>query len=270
MSPANRLRLLVVLIALAAAATVAGVVYATRQDPSQPKAVCKTSKAYVVPGVPSTHVAAVRAAFAKGAKKAAVLLEPLAQESPKDAVVAFNDGLALYCAGYPNEAATAFERAKKVGANTFYRVQADLLLHPQFFQSGGYPPFEYSGRDTLLIQGQIAQRAYHQVTAEQLWALAAKLHPNDPDALVAAAVGRFDMDDLSASFSRLGPLAKRFPESQTVRFHLGLLLVWTGQRTQAIVELRAAEKLGPQTALGKQAAKLLTGIEQGGSGGTAR
>jgi tetratricopeptide (TPR) repeat protein len=264
------MRLLVGLIAVVAAATVAGVVYATRQDPSQPKAVCKTSRAYIVPGVPSTHVASVQAAFGQGAKKAALALEPLAQESPKDAVVAFNDGLALYCAGYPNEAATAFEQAKKVGANTYYRVQADLLLHPQFFQGGGYPPFEYDGHDALLVQGQIAQRAYHQVTAEKLWGLAAKLHPNDVDALVAAAVGRFDMDDLSASFSRLGPLAKRFPKSQTVRFHLGLLLVWTGQRKQAITELKLAEQLAPGTMLGKQAARLLAGIEKAGSGGTKR
>jgi tetratricopeptide (TPR) repeat protein len=263
------MRLLVALVAVTAAATVAGVVYATRQDPAQPKAVCKSPRAYIVPGVRSSHVAQVQAAFGKSAKAAALALEPLAQESPHDAVVAFNNGLALYCAGYPDEAAAAFEQAKKDGANTYYRVQADALLHPQFFQ-GGYPPFEYSGHDPLLIQGQVAQRAYHQVTAERLWARAAKLHPNDVDALVAAAVGRFDMDDLSASFSRLGPLAKRFPTSQTVRFHLGLLLVWTGQRAQAVKELKLAEQLGPGTELGKQAAKILAGIEKGGSGGTAR
>jgi tetratricopeptide (TPR) repeat protein len=264
------MRLLVGLVAVVAAATVAGVVYATRQDPSQPKAICKTSRAYIVPGVASTHVAAVQGAFTNGAKQAALALEPLARQSPKDAVVAFNDGLALYCAGYPNEAATAFEQAKKVGADTYYRVQADLLLHPQYFQQGGYPPFEYDGNDRLLIQGQVAQRAFHQVTAEKLWARAAGLHPNDADALVAAAVGRFDMDDLSASFSRLGPLVKRFPKSQTVRFHLGLLLVYIGQRKQAIAEFEQAEKLGRGTELGKQASKLLAGIEKAGSSGTSR
>jgi tetratricopeptide (TPR) repeat protein len=264
------MRLLVGLVAVVAAATVAGVVYATRQDPSQPKAICKRAQAFVVPGVPSAHVAAVRRAFTKDSKEAAVALEPLAQQSPKDAVVAFNDGLALYCAGYLGEATTAFEQAKKYGANTFYRVQADLLLHPQYFQKGGYPPFEYYGHDPLLVQGQVAQRGYHQVTAERLWALAAKRHPNDPDALVAAAVGRFDMDDLSASFSRLGPLAKRFPKSQTVRFHLGLLLVYIGQRKQAIAEFEQAERLGRGTELGKQAARLLAGIEKAGSSGSPR
>ena len=50
------------------------------------------------------------------------------------------------------------------------------------------------------------------------------------------------MDDLSASFSRLGPLVKRFPKSQTVRFHLGLLLAWTGQGTLAVKEFKAAQR----------------------------
>src|SRR5579862_3968170 len=117
MSPAARMRILVALIAVTAAGVVAGVVYATRQDPAQPKAVCKTSKALVYPGVASTHVPAVEAAFDHGAKQAALALEPLAQVSPKDPVVVFNDALALYCAGYPNEAAQAFQQAKKVGAN---------------------------------------------------------------------------------------------------------------------------------------------------------
>jgi tetratricopeptide (TPR) repeat protein len=269
MSSAARMRILVALIAVTAAGVVAGVVYATRQDPAQPKAVCKTSKALIYPGVPSTHVPAVEAAFKQGAKQAALALEPLTQVSPKDPVVVFNDALALYCAGYPNEAAQAFQQAKKVGANTYYGVKSDNLLHPQYFQEG-YPPFVYTGKDPLLIQGQVEQNAYHEQSAEKLWAKDAKLHPESADAQIAAAVGRFDMSDLSASFSRLGPLVKRFPQSQSVSFHLGLLLVWTGQRTQALTEFREAVKLGPQTAVGKQAENFVTRIGSGGSNGTTR
>ena len=72
------------------------------------------------------------------------------------------------------------------------------------------------------------QREFHQHSAEKLYLQAAKLHPNEPDAQVAAAVGRFDEDDIAAAFSHLGPLVTRFPHSQTVRYHLGLLLSWTG------------------------------------------
>jgi hypothetical protein len=98
----------------------------------------------------------------------------------------------------------------------------------------------------------------------------ARLHPSDADAQVAAAVGRFDMDDLSASFSRLGPLVKRFPRSQTVRFHLGLLLAWTGQRDLAVKEFRATRALGAKTALGKEADAFLRGLVTSGTNGPKR
>jgi predicted Zn-dependent protease len=266
MSAAARIRAAVAVAAVAAVAIVAGVVYGTRQDPAQPKVLCTQAfEPQIVPGL-SSQATAVRVAFGHGPAGAARRLEPLAQEHPNDPVVRFNYATALYCAGYPAEAADAYRAAKKLGRNTYYEVESDLLLHPQFFQEGGgYPPFYYSGRDPLLIKGQIAQRQYHQHSAARLWALAARLHPNDPNAQVAAAVGRFDMSNLSASFSRLGPLVRRFPTSQTVRFHLGLLLVWTGQGKQAVVELRRARRLGPNTDLGKVAAKLLAGVVASGT-----
>jgi tetratricopeptide (TPR) repeat protein len=273
LSPRARIRLIVAVAAIAAAGTVAGVVYATRQTPAQPRALCRARpQAIVVPGVRSGHVAAVRAALAHPPKLAARLLEPLAQGSPRDAVVQFNDAAVLYCAGYVNEASQAFRQAKAAGRDTYYEVVADNLLHPQFFspEGGGYPPFQYYGHDALLIQGQVAQRQFHQRTAERLWAKAARLHPRDADAQVAAGVGRFDEDDLSASFSRLGPLVTRFPRSQTVRFHLGLLLAWTGQRDLAVKEFRRAVALGPQTRFGKVAKVFLARLVTGGTKPTKR
>lgn len=268
MSPTVRVRLIVLVAALAAAAVVAGVVYATRQDPAQPKVTCR-SKPVIIPGVRSSAVAAVRAAMAEPARAAARTLEPLAEARPKDPVVVFNYAFALYCGGYVNEATTAFEQAKKAGYDTFYEIESDVLLHPQFFDNG-YPPFQYTGRDPLLLAGALKQRQGHQHSAEKLWAKAARLHPNDDLAQVAAAVGRFDMDDLSASFSHLGPLVKRFPKSQTVRFYLGLLLAWTGQRDQAVIEFRAARRLGPQTTLGRQANAFLSRLVTGGTNGSKR
>jgi tetratricopeptide (TPR) repeat protein len=265
MSANARMRAIVAVVAVAAAGVVAGVVYATRQDPAQPKALCKHGVPVgIYPGVASKNIGAVRKALAEGPKRAARALEALAAEQPKDPVVQFNYATALYCAGFDEEAVQAYRKAKKAGRDTRYEITADNILHPQFFKDG-YPPFEYLGHDTLLVQGQIAQRAGHQRTAERLWARAARLNPDDPAAQVAAAVGRFDMDDLSASFSRLGPLVERFPTSQTVRFHLGLLLVWTGQGKQALVELRDAQRLGPKTPIGREAAKLLAGVAKTGT-----
>ena len=74
---------------------------------------------------------------------------------------------------------------------------------------------------------------------------------------MAAAVGLFDKANPSRAFSRLGPLVHVFPQAQTVRFHLGLLLLWMGQVNQSRAELRQARDEAPKTALGRQAAQYL-------------
>ena len=67
------------------------------------------------------------------------------------------------------------------------------------------------------------------VSAEREFAAAARLAPHDPDAQVAAAVGLFDKSKPAVAFSKLGPLVRVFPKAITVRFHLGLMLIWIGQ-----------------------------------------
>lgn len=270
MSAANRVRLGVAVITVVVAGTVTGVVLATRQTPVQPSAQCKKSpQPLIVPGVPSPNVAAVRSALTHSPKTAAELLDMLAQQAPNDAVVQFNLGTALFCAGFVTDAEQAFQAAKKAGYDTYYEIQADAILHPQFFQQG-YPIFEQQHPNPLLAQGVLLQRRGKQHSAETLYARAARLEPGNDEAQVAAAVGRFDEDNLSASFSRLGPLVVRFPKSQSVRYHLGLLLAWTGQRTQAIKEFRLALALAPTSPLGKQSATFLKGLRAGGSKGPVK
>jgi Flp pilus assembly protein TadD len=109
------------------------------------------------------------------------------------------------------------------------------------------------------------QRLGRQRSAERVFAQAARIAPNDPDAQVAAAVGRFDKDDPSAAFSRLGPLAKRFPHAATVRFHLGLLLLWIGRVEPAKKQLRQAVADGRGTSSGTEAKRLLARLERTGS-----
>jgi predicted Zn-dependent protease len=95
------------------------------------------------------------------------------------------------------------------------------------------------------------------VSAEREFAAAARAAPDDPEALTAAAVGLYDKDKPAAAFSRLGPLARRFPHAQTVRFHLGLLLIYFGDIARAKRELALARTAGPGTPLGKRAEALL-------------
>ena len=273
MSAANRVRLLVAAIAVVAAGVVAGVVLATRQDPAQPATQCKQRpKALIVPGVASPYVAAVRAALVQPPKSAARLLERLSQQAPNDPVVQFNFGTALFCAGYIADGEQAYRQAKRAGYDTYYEMLADQILHPQFFQpqDGLYPIFQPQGRNVLLSQGVLLQRGGKQHSAERLFARAARLEPGNDEAQVAAAVGRFNEDNLSAAFSRLGPLVKRFPHSQSVRYHLGLLLAWTGQRDQAVKEFRLARDLNPQSTLGEESTTFLRLLVRGGTRSTKR
>jgi hypothetical protein len=252
------------------AGAVAGIVLASG-SPSQPKRQCASAPpALVVPGVPTASAGAVRAALHTWPRGTLARFQLLVRDHPGDPVVQFNYGTALLCAGYAADAEAALRAAKTAGRDTWYEIDADKLLHPQFFQGDGYPVFEPTGTDPLLLRGVVAQRSGHQRTAERLYAEAARLHPNDPDAQVAAAVGRFDEDKLSLSFSKLGPLVKRFPHAQTVRYHLGLLLAWTGQRAQAVVEFRRAVALGAATMLGKESAVFLKGLAAHGTGGSSK
>jgi Flp pilus assembly protein TadD len=103
---------------------------------------------------------------------------------------------------------------------------------------------EREGSDVrwLLFQGVAEQRLGHPVSARRAYDRAARLAPDDPEALTAAAVARFDKNDPAAAFSRIGPLSRRFPRAATVRYHLGLLLLWTGRVREGKRQLRLVEK----------------------------
>ena len=58
--------------------------------------------------------------------------------------------------------------------------------------------------------------------------------------------------------SRLGPLTKRFPHAATVRFHLGLLLLWIGSVKEAEKQLKLATTVEPGSPLAQEAARYLT------------
>ncbi|HZO98260.1 MAG TPA: hypothetical protein VFB42_12900 [Gaiellaceae bacterium] len=265
MSYRLQLALTVAAVAVAAAGAVVGITLATRDSP--PKLHPQPGKPPVPDALPGPAGAAVRQAFAGWPDGSLVALERLGRDYPKDPVVQLYRGIGLLWAGYTGEAEAVLERAKRVGRDTPWEVAADNVLHPQFFT--GYPVFTPVRPNPLLERGSRLQARGRQHSAERLYARAARLAPGDDEAQVAAAVGRFDKDDLNASFSRLGPLTRRFPHSQVVRFYLGLLLAWTGQRDQALVEFRRAVGLGPRTELGRSAKQFIDRVG-GGTGGTGK
>jgi tetratricopeptide (TPR) repeat protein len=259
-----QLALTVVAVALAAAGAVVGITLETRDDP--PKLHAQAGKPPVPRTVAGPQGPVIRQAFLDWPKGSVATMSRLQQQHPASAVVQFYAGLAYAWSGHDGEAGAALEQAKKLGRDTPIEVSADSLLHPQDFT--GDPPFQLSERaGPLLRRGAALQHAGHRHSAERLFQHAARAEPDDPEALAAAAFGRFDKDNPSAAFSRLGPLAKRFPRSQSVRFNLGLLLAWIGQGDAALAEFRKVVALGPSTLLGRDARRFVSALEQAGTGG---
>jgi tetratricopeptide (TPR) repeat protein len=211
-------------------------------------------------------------------------LQELQAENPRSSLVALHAGLALYWDRRDTDALAAWRAAAKAQPDTPYAVRAADFLHPQF--APGLPRFVPSfeqplrirvlppsrqfaalrraaaqgGAQAKILYGSALQQLGRPVSAERQFAAAARLAPGDPDARVAAAVGLFDKGKPARAFGRLGPLTRVFPHAQTVRFHLGLLLVWSAQVREARRQLRLAENEDSQSLIGRQAAGYLRAL----------
>jgi Flp pilus assembly protein TadD len=212
-------------------------------------------------------------------------LQRLADSHPTSALVLLHLGLAEVSSGQTQAARAAWRQALARDPNVQAAVFAESLLYPGF--APGRPPFvpsfavpasiarlsspeqlaalERASRDGgfrgKLLYGSALQRLGRPVSAERQFAAAARLAPNDAEAQVAAAVGLFSKAKPVLAFSRLGPLAPRFPHSQSVRFHLGELLLWIGQLQKAGQELRLAYGEGKTTLLGRTSREFLAQLQ---------
>jgi len=261
MSPRVELLLTVAVAAIAAAGVVVGITLQTRTTPHQPQA--QKSPPPVPVNLPKPWGPPIEQAFRNWPKGSIDTMQRLGLQYPKNAQVQLYRGIALLWAGYPSDAQSALERAKKLGRDTIIQVQADNLLHPAFFQptaGPSYPIFQPTRPNPLLQRGSQLQAQGHQISAERVYQQAARKDPNDDEAQVAAAVGLFDEDNLTPAFSHLGPLTQRFPRSQSVRYYLGYLLAWTGQRDASLKQFKAVVALGPKTDLGTAAGEFVARI----------
>jgi tetratricopeptide (TPR) repeat protein len=221
------------------------------------------------------------AAFAAWPDGALARVSELARTHPQSALARLHLGLALIWMGRNTEGVAALRAAERIEPDSPSAVRAGDLLHPRvapglpnFVPSFGVPAAvaKLSAAQQLsvlaraasrpdvrakLLYGVALQRVEHPVSAERQFAAAAALAPANPEAQVAAAVGRFDKDNPSAAFSRLGPLTKRFPRASTVRFHLGLLLLWLNDLPDARKQLRLARAEAPGTPLAREANRFL-------------
>jgi len=254
--------------AVAAAGTVVGVTLATRTDVQR-----QSSKAPPFAADPTARpevAAQVREALKAWPAGTARRLRILAARYPHSALVRLELGLALALSGQQADAASAWQDAERVQPDSPSAVRAQDLRHPG--SAPGLPPFVPSfarvtkGVQAHLLRGSAYQQVLRPVSAEREFLAAVRAAPNDPEALTAAAVGLYDKDRPAAAFSRLGPLARRFPHAQTVRFHLGILLLWIDQLAQARKELQQAHDEDPGSPLGKLASGYLSAVRMAGTG----
>ena len=212
-------------------------------------------------------------------------LEQLAKLYPDSGVVQLHLGLARLWAGR-GDPVSAWRAVAEGEPDTVYAILAGNLLFPNLPR--GLPAFvpSFSAPQAVarlpaarqldalraraesgearewLIYGVGLQRVGRPVSAADAFERAAALAPNDAEARVAAAVGRFDKERPEIAFGRLGPLTKTFPHEPTVRFHLGVLLLWTGRIDEAKRQFRLASTTRPGSPIAREAARYLRTIRQ--------
>jgi tetratricopeptide (TPR) repeat protein len=212
-------------------------------------------------------------------------LEQLAKLYPDIAVVQLHLGLARLWAN-EGDPAEAWRAAIDAEPDTPYAVVAGNLLHPQL--PPGLPAFipsfaasgeiarlpaarqlaalrraaERGGVRERLLFGVGLQRVGRPVSASRVFTLAAQRAPGDVEAQVADAVGRFDKDAPERAFGRLGPLTRTYPNEPSVRFHLGVLLLWTGRIEAAERQFRLASRTQSGSPLAREADRYLETIRR--------
>jgi Flp pilus assembly protein TadD len=121
---------------------------------------------------------------------------------------------------------------------------------------------ERGGLREQLLYGVGLQRVGRPVSAARVFDRAARRYPHDVEAQVAGAVGQFDKDAPERAFGRLGPLSATYPNEPTVRFHLGVLLLWTGRIKPAERQFRLAAHAKPGSPLAREADRYLETIRR--------
>jgi tetratricopeptide (TPR) repeat protein len=213
-------------------------------------------------------------------------LSRLAGLHPRSAVVQLHLGIAQAWSGV-GDPRVSWQAAAEAEPDTAYAVVAGNLLHPRFAR--GMPLFLPTAPlpakldrlepeaqlellrqraaltvDGKLLYGTALQRLARPVSARKMFAAAARQAPEDVEARVADAVGRFDKGRPAEAFSRLGPLTRRFPDKATVRFHLGLLLLWSGEVRAAKRQLSLARTAEPGSPLAREARRYLDELKSAG------
>jgi tetratricopeptide (TPR) repeat protein len=119
--------------------------------------------------------------------------------------------------------------------------------------------------EAKLRYGVALWQLWRRVSAGRQFDAAARLAPDDPTARTLAAVGAFTKRAPVRAFGRLGPLTGVFPKAAVVRFHLGVLLIWTKKVEEGLAQLRLALVDDPHSVYAKEAKALISALPRHGT-----
>ena len=237
----------------------------------------------------SSLPARIGAAFAAWPDGGLETLKSLVASHPHSALAELHLGYAYLWSGRNADAVRAWRRALKVDPDSSAAVSAGDFVYPGFAPGLPFivttlqppkevaslpPPQELSAlaraaagpdANAKLLYGVALWHLQRPLSAERQFQAAAALAPNDPMARTAAAVGAFSKARPVLAFSKLGPLTGQFPRSALVRFHLGVLLLWSREVAKARKQLALTVRLEPGSPYAVQAKRLLTALAPTGT-----
>ena len=211
----------------------------------------------------------IGAAFSRWPKGTLDDLKKLVAANPQSSLVELHLGLAYYWSGRDADAASAWQRAAKVEPDTPYAVTALDFLHPNV--APNLPPIVVdtaavpAAARAKLLAGARFWNAERPVSAKRALDDAVALAPDDPTVQTAAAVSLFSPAHPLQPFPKLGPLSGRFPHAAVVRFHLGVLLLWTRQVKKGEAQLRLAIAAQPKSVYATTAQRILGALGTAGT-----
>jgi Flp pilus assembly protein TadD len=233
--------------------------------------------------------AQIGAAFASWPKGGLDTLKALVASHSHSALAELHLGYAYLWSGRNADALRAWLQAVKVEPDSPSAVFAADLLYPSFVPglpyivTGLQPPAAVMklsasqelaalkrsaaqpDADAKVLYGVALWNLRRPISAEREFRAAAALAPDDPMALTAAAVGAYSKARPVVAFSKLGPLTGTFPKAAVVRFHLGILLLWSKELGKARTQLQLAVAYEPKSAYGMAAARLLNALGHNGT-----
>jgi tetratricopeptide (TPR) repeat protein len=224
------------------------------------------------------RVSVGRLVNAYGTAGAAATLRGLRGLDQSQPVVRLHEGLVQLWAGDCVAAEKTLQQVRSSDLYGYYGTVADNTLHTD--QRPGLPiyiPPDGTPHGTVdQLRARLRKHpddgpawlglAYTEEAAgnrRAALAAAKRARAVDPTAVsprVAVAVIGYDKDDPTASFAVLGPLSAQATDPTEVLFHLGLLLYWRKQDTDAAAQWRQVVAESPTSIYGRIAAQLMRQI----------